>query len=104
MARFIAKASEKKYRYVGKNERIPATHFGKIQDWDKFAPLKTTLDQKALDASDVASDQITSDDDAKDTVSLKDKASSRTKEIVSRIDKKIERSNQRKQAMLGGSF
>ena len=88
---------------MGKHERIPATHFGKIEDWDKFAPLKSTLDQKALDASDVASDQITSDDDAKESTILKDRTSSRTKEIVGRIDKKIERSNQRKQAMFEGS-
>ncbi len=63
--------------------------------------MKSTLDQKALDASDVASDQITSDDDAEKVAFLKDEVTSRTKEIVSRVDRKIERSNQRKEAMLG---
>lgn len=102
MAKFIAKASEKKYRYIGRKERIPAAHFGEIQDWNKFAPLKETLEQKALDASDVASNEITSDEDIVNEPLERSKADVRTREILDKIDKKVERSNQRKQSMLGG--
>ena len=59
MARYIAKASERKYRYLGKEER-PLSHFGAVSDWTKFAPLPRTLEQQAEDASQLQGEEVSS--------------------------------------------
>jgi hypothetical protein len=107
VARFIAKASEKKYRYVGKSERIPSTGFGPLSNWDSSMTLKESLDKHAQDASTVASGEVTSDEDLGPSRSKSSSVESLSKKglksIVQRIDGKIERAKLRKQILLSAA-